>query len=132
LSNFSDFLLECCGKFLVKRYRVKPYLQGVLKEEFKMGICPKCGQLIIVRTRLCKKENGTLKTYTEKLCNQHADFYLIGLDKTEIFNTKIETGSKSLANWFFGRNNRRYDLNKKARGRVISPNIWEEKSLITA
>lgn len=113
--KFQDFLIECCGKFLVKRYKVKPYLKGVLREEFKEGRCPKCGQLIIVRTRLCKKENGKLKIYTEKLCNQNAQFYLAGLDRSEVHNSIVEKGSKNLAGWFYGRNNKRYDLNNKQR-----------------
>lgn len=129
MSSFSDFSINCCRKnFRAKRFKVKPFLKGVLKEEIKIiywkdktgnehNTCPVCGQVIIERIRLCKKENGKLKRYTARLIGKHADFYLIGVDKKEIFNYSEEKGSKYLANWFYYYKNKRFDLNDKRRDR---------------
>lgn len=119
-SFVSDFEIECCGKFLVKRFRVKPYKKGVLSEEYSEGICPKCGLFIIKRKRTCRKEDKSIKPYNVTLTGLKAMNYLVEIfendaEKKEIFNYKVEKGCKSFSNWFCGLNNKRYDLNGKRR-----------------
>lgn len=124
MSKFSDFLVECCGKYLVRRYKVKPFLKGVLKEEYKQLICPNCGMLIIERMREVKKKNGTVKRENDRLSGLRAKFYLELIEerseKYPIFNNSIEKGSKNLAAWYFYLKNKRYDLNNKRREDLVS------------
>ena len=113
----SDFEVKCCNKtFLAKRYRVKTYLKDIVREEFKIFLCPVCGALIIERLR----ENKKGKKHYKRLTGFKAQFYLIGLEYKEILQKKVETGTKSKFNWFYGRNNKRYDHNDKKREDFIT------------
>lgn len=115
MSGIFDFIVTCCRKsYLAKRYKAKPYLKGVLNEEFKMTTCVICEQKIIERTRTIRTKNG-IRIKTARLTGNSAEFYLLGLDYKEVFNEEVQKGSKDLFNWFYGFMNRRYDLNDALR-----------------
>lgn len=128
-----DYEINCCRKaYLAKRYSVKPYIEGITTEEFKTieytdkdGIkqnsCPVCGVLIVERLRINKDK----RRFTKRLGGKDAESYLKELKYlenyykgkkaycTEMFDKKIEAGSKSNLNWLHQKNGSIYNHNGK-------------------
>lgn len=123
----SKDLIECCSrKYLVKRYSIKPFYPDIIKEEFtRLDECANCHKIIIEVFRTRKKADGTQKKMPKiRLSGYGALNYLCELNKRDItpkriFNYRVEKGSKSAANFFYGHKNKRKNLNDKSYGKVI-------------
>ena len=141
----SDFQIKCHGKvFRVERFKViKPFEDGVMREEYKklpIDTCPNCASLVIERMRIRKKENGTIKKETVRLLNGEALEYLQEVaEKSEIkriYDYTVQKGSASAANFFYGFNNTKRNLNDKSYGKVVltfttgSGNFTQELALV--
>jgi Na+-translocating ferredoxin:NAD+ oxidoreductase RnfG subunit len=113
----SNFTIKCHGIYAAKRFKVKPYLNECVKEEYKVATCAYCGTLVVELIREFKKKNGiTRKQFARKKGN-NAQTYLDWIkgyqQQTEIVNFDIEKGCKGNINWLFGKNNNIYNFNDK-------------------
>lgn len=119
----SEFEIKCHGVFRAKRFRVvKPAINDVIKEEYKICDCPICG-LVIVRQREYKKlPDKPLKKSHSRLRDKKALDYLVETlyNRTELIDYSEPKGSKSASQWFHGYKGIQYDHNGKSHGSVVS------------
>ena len=109
--GLSDFEIVCHGILKARRFKVKPYLDGCISEEYKVATCPICG-LKVTRDRKYKQENkkgyGRLKgDKAQAYLNDLEALEMVGrTNQIEIFENdyKIAQGSKGAMGFVFGVN----------------------------
>ena len=120
--------MTCCNlTYRSRKYNVKPYKPNCVSEEYEKITCAKCGTLKVDLKRKIIRPNKKEFSYIKHLKGESARAYLFTLDYdkrevTEIFDPRVQTGSKTGINLFYGINNSIKNFNDKTVGsRVTNP-----------